>query len=183
LAFLDDDAFVAGVVLDYKNLETIEIKIIKTHLDFPYTPTFLSFREGPPIINLYKKLKTRPDVLIINGHGISHPLFCGIASHIGVLLDKTTIGVAQNRLCGNYKEPKKIGDFSKIYYKNRIVGYVYKSKESCRPIFISPGHKISLKSVLNTVKNCIKTNKLPLPLSIAHSQVNKSKNILQHIEK
>jgi len=175
LAFLDDDALVAGIVLDYKNLKLIEIKIIKTHLDFPYIPTFLSFREGPPIIKLYKKLKTKPDIMIINGHGIAHPLFCGIASHVGVLLDKPTIGVAQSRLCGDYKEPKVTGNHSQIIYKNRIVGYVYKSKKNCRPIFISPGHRISLKSSLKIVKRCIKADKLPLPLAIAHTQVNKSK--------
>ena len=183
LAFLDDDALVAGVVLDYKNLKVMEIKIIKTHLDFPYIPTFLSFREGPPIIKLYKKLKTKPDMIIINGQGIAHPLFCGIASHVGVLLDEPTIGVAQSRLCGDYNEPKKLGKYSQITYKDRVIGYVYKSKKNYRPIFISPGHRISLKSSLKIVKRCIKTDKLPLPLSIAHTQANKSKNILKDIEK
>jgi deoxyribonuclease V len=183
LAFLDDDALVAGVVLDYKNLKVIEIKILKTHLDFPYIPTFLSFREGPPIIKLYKKLKTKPDIIIINGHGIAHPLFCGIASYVGVLLDKPTIGVAQSKLCGNYNEPKKFDEYSQITYKKRIVGYVYKSKKNCRPIFISPGHGLSLKSFIKIVKKCIKTDKLPLPLAIAHIQANKSKTILKDIEK
>jgi len=161
----------------------MEIKIIKTHLDFPYIPTFLSFREGYPIIKLYKKLKTKPDIMIINGHGIAHPLFCGIATHVGVLLDKPTIGVAQSRLCGDYREPKRLGDCSKITYKGMIVGYVYKSKEKCKPIFVSPGHRISLKSCLRIVKKCIKTHKLPLPLAIAHIQANKSKSILKDIEK
>jgi len=183
LAFLNDDALVAGVVTNYKSLNVIEIKIIKTHLDFPYIPTFLSFREGPPIIKLYKKLKTKPDIIIINGHGIAHPLFCGIASHVGVLLDKPTIGVAQSRLCGDYRNPKRLGDYSRIKYKDRIVGYVYKSKEKCKPIFISPGHRISLESSLKIVKKCIRSNKLPLPMAIAHAQANKSKSILKDIEK
>lgn len=177
LAFKDDTAFVAGVLLDYETLITREIKIIKTKLPFPYIPTFLTFREGPPIIKLYKKLKTMPGIMMINGQGISHPLRCGIASHVGVLLDTPSIGVAQSRLCGEYKEPKEVGDHSLLKYEGKSVGYVYKSKKNCRPIFISPGHRISLKSSLEIVKNCMKNFKLPTPLYLAHTHANKIKKL------
>ena len=184
LAFKDDTAFVAGILLDYENLYTREIKIIKTKLSFPYIPTFLTFREGPPIIKLYKKLKTKPDIIMINGQGIAHPLYCGIASHVGVLLDTPSIGVAQNRLCGEYKEPKDVGDHSPLMYEGKTIGYVYKSKKNCRPIFISPGHRISLKSSLEIVKNCIRDLKLPVPVHLAHIHANKMKKISHHnIEK
>jgi deoxyribonuclease V len=173
LAFLDDETYVTGVILDYKKLNVLEIKMIKSKLTFSYIPTFLAFREGPSIIKVYKELKVRPDILMINGHGIAHPLFCGIASHIGVLLDMPSIGVAQSKLCGEFREPKKIGEFSTITYQNKKVGYVYKSQENCRPIFVSPGHKISLETSLKIVKSTIRNHKLPEPLHIAHELANK----------
>jgi len=175
LAFIDEIAFVAGVVLDFPSLVVKELKIIKTKLSFPYIPTFLSFREGLPIMKVHEKFKIKPDILMINGHGIAHPLFCGIASHVGVLLDKPSIGVAQRILCGNYEKPKKAGSYSPIVYEKRIVGYAFKSKEDCNPIFISPGHKISLKSSLKIVRSCIKNHKLPEPLYLAHTFANKTK--------
>jgi deoxyribonuclease V len=173
LAFSNDNIIATGIVLDYKLLIVKEIKTIEIEVSFPYIPTFLTFREGPSIIKVYKKLKIKPDVLMINGQGITHPVFCGIASHVGVLLDKPSIGVAQSRLVGKYKEPIKVGDYSAIKYQNRKVGYAYKSKENCRPILISPGHRISLGTSLKITKNCIKKHKLPEPVYLAHSISNK----------
>lgn len=175
LAFSNERAFAAGVLLNYKTLDIRETKIIKTDLSFPYIPTFLTFREGPPIIQVYKKLQTKPDIIMINGQGISHPLFCGIASHVGVLLDIPSIGIAQSKLCGEYKEPKEVGDCSPIFYERRKVGYVYKSKRNCKPIFISPGHKVSFETSLKIVKSCMKDRKLPEPISLAHSFAERTK--------
>jgi deoxyribonuclease V len=175
LSFLYDTAFAAGVVLDYKRMNVIEMKISSYRLNFPYIPTFLTFREGPPIIEVYKKLKTKPDVILINGQGIAHPIFCGIASHVGVLLDIPSIGVAQNKLCGEFKEPRKVGEKSVIMFENKKVGYAYKSQEDCRPLIISPGHKVSLETSLEIVKSTIKNHKLPEPIFISHSLANKIK--------
>jgi len=173
LAFFDDKAVATGVVLDYKHLHVKEIKTIEIGVLFPYISTFLTFREGPPITKVYKKLKLKPDIMMINGQGIAHPLFCGIASHVGVLLDKPSIGVAQSKLVGDYTEPVKLGSYSLIKFKNRNVGYAYKSKENCRPILISPGHRISADISLKITKKCIKNHKLPEPIFIAHSISNK----------
>lgn len=175
LAFLDDTVFAVGVVLDYKKLNILEMKFISSNLNFPYIPTFLTFREGPPIIEVYKKLKTKPDLILINGQGIAHPIFCGIASHVGVLLDIPSIGVAQNKLCGEFKEPRKVGEKSWIMFENKKVGYAYKSQEDCRPLIISPGHKVSLETSLEIVKSTIKNHKLPEPIFISHSLANKIK--------
>jgi len=169
LAFFNDKAVVTGVVLDYKSLYVKEIKTIETRVSFPYVPTFLTFREGPPIRKVYKKLKIKPDVIMVNGQGIAHPIFCGIASHVGVLLDKPSIGVAQSRLVGEYKVPIKVGDFSPIVYQNKKVGYAYKSKENCKPILISLGHRVSVDTALKITKKTIKNHKLPEPIYLAHS--------------
>jgi deoxyribonuclease V len=173
LAFLNDNAIVTAVVLDYGSLKIKEIETIETEVSFPYIPTFLTFREGPSIIKVYKKLRIKPDVLMINGQGISHPVFCGIASHVGVLLNKPSIGVAQSKLVGEYKEPIKLGEYSIINYQNKRVGFVYKSKEKCKPIFIPPGHRVSLETSLKIVQRCIRNNKLPKPILLAHSISNK----------
>jgi deoxyribonuclease V len=175
LAFSNDKAFVAGIVMNYKKFDIIEMKIVKTKLSFPYVPTFLTFREGPPILKVYKKLKTKPDIIIINGQGIAHPIRCGIASHVGVLLDLPTIGVAQKKLCGEFGEPKQVGYYKTIIYESKRIGYAYKSKENCKPIFVSPGHKVSLRTSLKIVISCIREYKLPLPLRMAHIYANKMK--------
>ena len=160
-------AKVSGVVLDYEDLELIERKIMETKISFPYVPTFLTFREGPPLIRVYGRLETKPDVLMFNGQGISHPLRAGLASHVGVLLGKPSIGVAQNKLVGEYKEPSKERVFERLMFEGKHVGWVLRSKEGCRPIFVSPGHKVSLQRSLGVCLHCLKGKKLPEPIAMA----------------
>jgi len=175
LAFFDDEAVVVGIVTDFKTLEILELKSLRVKLFFPYIPTLLAFREAPPIIRIFKMFKSKINLTLINGHGIAHPYFCGIASHIGVVFDVPTIGIAQNKLCGHYEEPRKVGEAKRLIFDGRTVGFVLKSRENCRPIFISPGHKVSLKTSLEIVKKLIKDHKLPEPLYLAHSLANKIK--------
>ncbi len=168
VAYRNGYALSAGVVLDFETLEIVEKKLIRSRADFPYIPTFLSFREGPPIIKTYKNLENTPDILMINGQGIAHPLRAGLASHIGVVLGKPSIGVAQRRLVGEFREPESTGDVSQLFYEGLQVGWVLKSAPRSRPIFISPGHMISLETSLKIVKKCLKGRKLPEPLVLAH---------------
>lgn len=161
-------AKVVGVVLDYKTLEVIEKKVIETGIDFPYVPTFLTFREGPPIIRVYGKLKRKPDILMFNGQGISHPLRAGLASHMGVLLGKPSVGVAQKKLVGEYEEPKGVNGFERLMLEGEQVGWVLLSKENCRPLFVSPGHMVSLRRSLSICMYCVRGRKLPEPLALAH---------------
>jgi len=161
-------AKVVGVVLDYGSLEMVEKKVIETSVGFPYIPTFLSFREGPPIVKVYEKLKRKPDVLMLNGQGIAHPLGVGLASHVGVLLGKPSVGVAQNRLIGEYQEPRGVNDFERLMFRGEQVGWVLRSKENCKPIFVSPGHCVSLKRSLSICMYCVRGRRLPEPLAFAH---------------
>ncbi len=168
LAYSGKTAYSAGVVFDFETLELMEKHVTKMKINFPYIPTFLAFREYKPIVEVYKKLKNKPDVLLINGQGIAHPLRIGLASHVGVMLDKPTIGVAQKKLVGNYKEPK-IGEYSKLFHNGEQIGWVYRSKKQFKPIFISPGHKVSLFTSIGIVLNCMRDHKLPEPLWKAHT--------------
>ena len=176
MAFLDDLAIVAYVAVDYDFLE-VKSKIIQlANLDFPYIPTLLSFREGQPIIDLINSVKPKPEVFLINAHGIAHPILCGCASHVGVLANVPTIGVASENLCGIYcHEPEEEDEYVSLSYNGKPIGWALKSKGGCRPIFISPGHRVSFKSSLDITMNCIKNHKFPEPLYLAHFAANKEK--------
>lgn len=169
LAFTGDLAIAVCVITHFPPTKLIDKKTLTKKLDFPYIPTFLSFREGPAIIELINSLEKKPNVFLINAQGLAHPLYCGNASYVGVLTGKTTIGVATSNLCGEYeREPREVGEAVAMFYGERQVGWVLRSKEECRPIFVSPGHKIGLDSCLEVVKRCVVSHKLPEPLWLAH---------------
>jgi deoxyribonuclease V len=176
IAFLNDLAIVSCITLSYNSLETRFKTLSTARISFPYISTLLSFREAPPIIDLINSIELKADVFLINAHGIAHPFFCGCASYVGVLANIPTIGVASRNLCGEYgDEPKDAREYVPMYYGGRSIGWVFKSKRDCRPIFISPGHLISLKSSLDITAKCTKNHKLPEPLYLAHIVANEEK--------
>ncbi len=176
LSFIDEKGICVCVSVQLPYLKVIETSTVIKQLTFPYIREYLAFREADSVMSAYKELKDQPDMLLVNAHGIAHPRFYGAASHIGVLLDIATIGVASNNLCGLYKrEPSQIGDAMICSYMGRNVGYLFKSKENCRPIFVSPGHKVSISSTIQIIKDCMGTHKMPEPLYLAHINANKVK--------
>jgi deoxyribonuclease V len=167
----------AVVVLEYPSMRFIDYSYSVMPVDFPYIPGLLSFREAPAIINAFHALKNKnkPDLLVIDGCGINHPRFAGLATHVGVILDVATIGVAKNLLCGKGEVPGEEGEEHVIKYEGREVGYYLKSQKGCKPIIVAPGHKVSLDTSLKIIKNCLKVHKLPEPTRIAHLYANKIK--------
>lgn len=166
-AYSNNDAYAAVVVLDYETKRRIDEKIVKTKIDFPYISTYLSFREWPVIEKLIKSLKEKPTILMIDGNGVLHPFGIGLASHAGTLLNTPTIGVAKTLLCGKIEFiPKKQGDFSRIIYKKRMIGFCFKSSKNAKPVFLSPGHKISFETSLEVVKRFCKY-RIPEPIRMA----------------
>jgi deoxyribonuclease V len=160
-AFLDK-LIISGIILmDFGSLEIIERAFSIQPVSFPYISTFLSFREGPAIVNAFKKLKTRPDLLLIDGAGINHPRNAGLATHIGVALDVPTIGITKKILCGKAVEPSNVGDKSPLIYMDRTVGWLLKSSQKSKPILVAPGHRVSLESSISIVKSCLRGHKLP----------------------
>jgi deoxyribonuclease V len=169
LSYEESNCIVAYVAIEYKTLEVLELNTMKVEVNFPYMPTFLAYREGPPILRVLERIDTHPDILMINGHGIAHPLFCGCASHIGVLTSIPTIGVAQKLLHGMSSEvPVDEGSYRYVDYKGKKVGAFFLSKYGCNPLIVSPGHLITLDSSLKIVKHSLKGYKLPEPLRLAH---------------
>lgn len=137
---------------------------------FPYISGLLAFREIPVIVQTLKLLPEIPDILMVDGHGISHPRRMGIAAHLGVLLDIPAFGVAKSRLTGRYELPgdAKGSTSPLVDYKTReIIGTVLRSKEKCNPLFIAPGHRVSHETALNLTLECLTKYRLPEPTRIA----------------
>ena len=179
LAFLEDDAIADCAAMDYPPRQLIEAKQTITHLTFPYVPTFLAFREGPAMMEVISSMRSKIDVLLVNGQGIAHPLQCGLASHVGVVNKLPTIGVASSRLVGEYDMPQNEGEAAPLEDKGDRVGWVLKSQMRSKPIFVSPGHLVGLDASLRIVKDCIRGHRLPEPLWMAHYYANRVKRELE----
>ena len=157
------------IVCDFESLKICDISYSFTNETFPYVPGFLSFREGPSIIEAWKKLNIKPDILIFDGQGIAHPRGLGIASHVGVVLDMPSIGCAKKPLVGNYKEPgEKRGDSEPIYCNNEVIGVAIRTKDKVKPVFVSSGHRVSLESAINIILKVTLNFRLPEPTRLAH---------------
>ena len=161
-AYVGDKVISAIVVCDYKTLEVIENKHAIVDAKIPYKSGFLFYKEGPAVMEAFNMLEQKPDVLLLEGNGILHSRRIGMASHVGILLDVPTIGVTKRLMLGQVKG-------STIYVEKEARGYELITRKHAKPIYISPGNKISLKTSLETIKNCIREpHKLPEPLHLAH---------------
>jgi len=156
------------VVLSYPQLDIVDQAIYEQPTDFPYVPGFLSFREVPALLGAYAKLKYKPDVVLCDGQGIAHPRHFGLACHVGLETNLPTIGVAKSRLIGDYQEPLlKRGSYSVLSYQNEQIGYVLRTRDNVKPLFISPGHKMDQKSAMDLVLSCGRGYRLPEPTRLA----------------
>ncbi len=165
-AYLDDTSIGAAVVLHYDSLEIIESKTSRTRTEIPYISTLLAFRELPAAILSVKRLRTKPDILLVDGHGYAHPYRFGFASHLGMRLGIPTIGVAKKRLIGN-PEQRSEGGVSFLRDREEIVGAAVVTKMNSSPIYVSVGHMVSLSTAISIVKHCTR-NRIPEPILRAH---------------
>jgi deoxyribonuclease V len=169
ISIRNEQAIAAIVVLDFKTLEVVDYALHTGPVPFPYVPGLLSFRECPAIIAAAKKLRIEPDLLMVDGHGISHPRRMGIAAHIGLLFDKPTIGCAKSRLTGKHEEPDlAAGYYTDLWDEDELIGAVLRTKVNCLPLYISVGHKIELQTALDLVVECGRGYRLPEPTRRAH---------------
>lgn len=154
----------ALVILEYPSLQLIEHQVARIATTMPYIPGFLSFRETPALQTAWQQLAHRPDLLLVDGHGIAHPRRLGVASHFGLLVDVPTIGVAKKRLCGAFTPPDaEPGSCQPLMDKDQQLGWVLRSKARCNPLFISTGHRVSQATALQWVENCLQGYRLPEP--------------------
>ena len=168
--------YAAIVVLDARSLEPVEAVSAVQQPTFPYVPGLLTFREGPVVFEAYEKLSGEPDLLMFDGQGIAHPRGLGLASHLGVLLDKPSIGCAKSRLVGEFKEPKqKRGSMRTLSYERRKVGVVLRTRDNTRPVFVSPGHRITVETAVARVLGATKGLRIPEPTRLADIEAERAK--------
>lgn len=174
VAYAGDWSIGAAVVLDYTSSSLVEAQKSKVKTSFPYIPTLLSFREIKPSQAAIRKLKTQPDVYLIDAQGIAHPYRLGFASHLGIILDKPTIGVAKSLLCGRV-EPETEKRWAPITDKGEIIGASFRSGIQRRPIYVSIGHKVSLERAMEIVEHFTRTSWMPEPIRLAHALATEEK--------
>ena len=157
--------FAAVVVLAFPSLETVETVVHHDRLSFPYIPGLLSFRETPALLRAFMKLRHDPDVIFVDGHGLSHPRAAGIACHIGVCLDKPVIGCAKSILVGEFREPGlSRGATSFLHDANgRVIGAVVRTRDRVRSIFVSVGHRMTLAQAIRLTLACGQGYRIPEP--------------------
>lgn len=155
----------AVVVLDFPSLQIIEQVIARRATRFPYVPGFLSFREIPAVLEALGKLYTVPDLLMCDGQGIAHPRRLGIAAHLGVLFDMPAIGVAKSRLVGEHGElGLEKGAGTPLVHEGEEIGRVLRSRTAVRPLYVSPGHRLSIAAAAAWTFRCLTRYRLPEPV-------------------
>ncbi len=168
-AFFNEETITSVfVIFTFPDLEEIEVVEHTSKVTLPYVPGFLAFREIPNLLCAYKKIKNKPDLIMVDGHGIMHSRRMGIAAHLGVVLTTPTIGVAKNKLIGIYEVPSETkGAYSPVYDKSEMIGYALRSKDNVKPIFVSPGHLCDMKTALTITMETLRKHKLPETTRIA----------------
>ena len=174
----------AVVVLKLPDFAPVETTSAQRKVTFPYIPGLLSFREAPVCIAAVEKLKTKPDLFIIDGQGIAHPRRLGLAAHLGLFFDKPTIGCAKSRLTGQFQEPPlEKGAYTLLKDKKGVkrdtqyetIGAVVRTRTNVKPVFVSVGNKCLLKDAIKITLSCAVKYRLPEPTRLAHQLVGKLK--------
>jgi deoxyribonuclease V len=162
------------IILSFPYLKPVAYSLVKAETRFPYVPGYLAFREVPALVEVWEQMKKKPDVLIVDGHGIAHPRRMGIAAHFGTLTGQPSMGCAKNILFGKYEEPAaEQGTYSVIYDNLEEIGYVFRSKAKTAPVFISPGNLLGMVDSLRIIRQCVGKYRIPEPTRLAHELVNR----------
>ncbi len=166
--------FASVLILKYPELEIIERAEAIADVHFPYVPGYLTFREAPVLLSAFEEITLVPDLVLFDGQGIAHPRHLGIAAHLGLFLGIPTIGCAKSRLIGEYDEVGfERGDYSALFRRNEVIGAVVRTRKNVKPIFVSPGFKITVDESLEcALKTCL-GYRIPEPVRQSHMTVTK----------
>jgi deoxyribonuclease V len=165
--------FAAVVVLTFPELELVEQRIASRPVTFPYVPGLLSFREAPAVLAALETVEAEPDLLLFDAQGYAHPRRLGAAAHLGLFVDRPAIGCAKSRLVGRYEEPpREPGAHRPLVDRGETVGAVVRTRPSATPLFVSPGHLITIDTAVELVLACCRSGRrLPEPTRLAHDLV------------
>lgn len=175
LNMFSDVVYAGIIILRYSDLQPIAYSLVKGRTKFPYVPGFLAFREVPALMEAYEQIPVtfKPDVVMVDGHGVAHPRRMGIAAHFGVLAGVPAMGCAKKMLFGKWLEPApEQGAYTSIMDQDEILGYALRTKNKVKPVFISPGHNMTLPDCLSIANHCTGRYRLPEPTRRAHEYVN-----------
>ena len=180
IGFKKDIARASVVVLRFPGLQVVDSVVTESPVRFPYVPGLLSFREIPPLLTAFTQLQTEPDLVIVDGQGIAHPRRFGLASHLGLILDKPTIGCAKSRLWGRYEEPEtEQGSYTYLMDKDEVIGAAVRTRRNVRVVYISIGHRISLDSARTLTLACCRGYRLPETTRYAHNAASGKEHLLK----
>jgi deoxyribonuclease V len=159
----------AVVALRFPDMTVIETATASMPTPFPYIPGLLSFRELPVVLAAFEKLTTEPDALIVDGMGRAHPRRFGIACHLGLWLDKPSVGCGKTLFVGRHADPPdERGGYAELVDKNEIIGAALRTRPHVKPVYISVGHRCDLASALALTMACVGKYRLPEPIRAAH---------------
>ena len=159
----------AVAVLEYPGLALVEQVVVRVATTFPYVPGLLSFREAPAVLAAFERVRIAPDLILYDGQGIAHPRRFGIASHVGLLLDCPSIGVAKSRLVGEHRMPAtRRGAWTPLRDAGEVIGAVLRTRVGVKPLYVSIGHRVSLETAVRWTMACVTRYRLPETTRWAH---------------
>ncbi len=166
-------AYAAVVALTFPELEVVETVLASRPVTFPYVPGLLSFREAPAVLAAFERLAAEPDLILFDGQGYAHPRRMGLASHLGLVLDRPSVGCAKSRLVGTYEEPERVfGARTPLVDRGETVGAAVRTRPRHAPLFVSPGHKLRVETAVELALACCRDNQfMPVPTRAAHDLV------------
>lgn len=165
--------FGAIVVVDIKTSETTAVATCQGTVEFPYVPGLFAFRELPHLLNAFERLDREPDLVICDGQGVAHPRRCGIASHLGVLLDIPAVGCAKTRFIGTFEElGVERGSTSPLKDEGEVIGSVLRTQDGVKPLFVSIGHRVSLETAQSWILRLANRYRQPEPIRRANELAN-----------
>jgi len=166
---LGDVAVACIALMEWESWELLGVFRAEEPVRFPYIPGLLSFRELPVILRAAEGLPEPPGLFMVDGAGIAHPRFFGLACHLGVVTGCPSVGVAKSRLVGTHDPlPGERGSRVPLLVEGKEVGTVLRTRRGVRPLYVSPGHRVSLGTSGDLVLAACTRFRLPEPVRAAH---------------
>ncbi len=160
ISYVGRTGVAAAALLTYPDMELVKYSFVVGEAPIPYIPGLLAFREAPLMFAAYEALGEEADLIVVDGHGVTHPRGFGIASHVGVVLNKPSIGAAKKKLCGEVVRTPEGREYLVINGKKGA--YIYRPRKG-KTIYLSIGHKVSVQAIVKVAETFFKGHTLPEP--------------------
>ena len=168
-----DMCFAAVTVFQFPEMKVVEQTNSTGLLSFPYVSGYLTFREAPILLSAFEKVENAPDLVLFDGQGIAHPRRMGLAAHLGIILDLPSVGCAKSLLVGKFKNPREErGSWTELIYQNTQIGAVVRTRDGVKPVFVSPGFKITIEEAVEWILKTCSGYRIPEPIRTSHLEVN-----------